>query len=108
MQLNTTRPRNLSWSCDNCRASHGPTPGFAFYTCLSCDQDFCPKCFEKVEKVIKTEKLKQEDPNQFKEKQIVFSNKCNKYVQIKKFDKETQQYTCRIIDPKIKEESKNE
>jgi len=63
----TTRPRNLSWSCNGCRASHGPTPGFEFYTCIECDQDFCNNCFDKVETKIGPITLG-EDPNVIKEK----------------------------------------
>ena len=48
----TTRPRNCGWVCNGCREHHSATPGFEFYTCTICDQDFCNKCFHLVETVI--------------------------------------------------------
>ena len=62
-----TRPRGSGWICNGCRESHGGSPGFDFYTCLTCDQDFCPKCFDKIETVIEPER-DGENPNLIKEK----------------------------------------
>lgn len=48
MGLYETRPRGCGWNCNGCRASHKAKPGFKMYTCVPCDQDWCPNCFAMV------------------------------------------------------------
>ena len=95
----TTRPRNCGWVCNGCRAHHGPTPGFEFYTCTVCDKDYCNNCFALVETIIKPDTAFGEDPNVIKEKQIVYSKSNNCYAQVKEFNADTHIYTVRLMDP---------
>ena len=38
-----------NWKCDGCGERHSVKPGFAFYTCRKCHNDWCPNCFHLVE-----------------------------------------------------------
>ena len=50
MKLRPVRPiSNSNWRCDGCGTKHSVKPGFQFYTCKKCHNDWCPKCFKYVE-----------------------------------------------------------
>jgi hypothetical protein len=52
MPLVDTSPDGLQWHCDICQYTYAAKPGWLFYSCSKCDQDFCPNCFHRVEKTI--------------------------------------------------------
>lgn len=52
MPLVDTSPDGMQWHCDICQYTYAAKPGWCFYSCAKCDQDFCPNCFHRVEKTI--------------------------------------------------------
>lgn len=76
------------WSCDGgCGTGRRDWAGHDYYTCQPCDEDYCPNCFHKVEKTIVIKKTDvDEDPDEFKPSQTVYSTLHKTYVKVNKAD----------------------
>lgn len=45
MKLYESRWNGINWKCDACAAHYNASPGFKFYSCPGCDEDYCHNCF---------------------------------------------------------------
>ena len=99
MNFSNMNRRAFHWSCDKCRASHGPEPGFKWYWCdkESGGCDYCPNCYPSIEITLTKKGYEAFDPTNFETKQIVYWKKGNNYVQIKSVNKNDGTYLCRVM-----------
>ena len=67
MVFSSVRGYRSHWSCDMCRASHGPEPGFQWYWCdkESGGCDYCPNCYPSLEKTLVKKGYETSDPTIF-------------------------------------------